>query len=99
MCIRDRNYEDWFASTSTTRIGHMEYYEDTTGSPYFDTNISVGYDITDDAYVAITATNVFDSFPDKDAGLGGSSSNPFYVNARIYPIMGPAVSIVLQASF
>ena len=93
------SYEDWFASTSTTRIGHMNYYEDTKGSPYFDTNVTVGYDINDDTYVMLSASNIFDSFPDKDAGLGGSSSNPFYVNARIYPIMGPAISLTLQTTF
>jgi hypothetical protein len=47
----------------------------------------------------MTAGNIFDSFPDKDAGLGGSSSNPFYVNGRIYPIMGPSISLTLQATF
>ena len=77
----------------------MNYYEDTKGSPYFDTNVTVGYDINDDTYVMLTASNIFDSFPDKDSGLGGSSSNPFYVNARIYPIMGPAISLTLQTTF
>ena len=93
------SYEDWFASTSTTRIGHMNYYENTKGSPYFDTNLTVGYDINDDTVIFMTAGNIFDSFPDKDAGLGGSSSNPFYVNGRIYPIMGPSISLTLQATF
>ena len=38
------------ASLSTLRVGHMEGY-DGTKSPYFDTNVAVSYDVTQDSYV------------------------------------------------
>jgi outer membrane receptor protein involved in Fe transport len=83
---------DWSASLSISRIGHVNYLEDTKGSPYFNTNITAYYEIADDMFVGVTANNIFDAFPDRDAAYGGSSYYPFFVNANLYPITGPAVS-------
>ena len=90
---------DWSASISVSRIGHVNYIEDTKGSPYFSTNLTVGYDISDDMYIAVVGNNIFDAFPDRDAAYGGSSYYPFFVNANLYPITGPAVSAVFSARF
>jgi outer membrane receptor protein involved in Fe transport len=90
---------DWSASISVSRIGHVNYVEDTKGSPYMSTNLTVGYDINDDMYVAIVGNNIFDQFPDRDAAYGGSSYYPFHVNANLYPITGPSINAVFQMSF
>ena len=90
---------DWSASLSISRIGHVNYIEDTKGSPYFNTNITAYYEIADDMFVGVTANNIFDAFPDRDAAYGGSSYYPFFVNANLYPITGPAVSAVFSARF
>ena len=90
---------DWSASLSISRIGHVNYLEDTKGSPYFNTNITAYYEIADDMFVGVTANNIFDAFPDRDAAYGGSSYYPFFVNANLYPITGPAVSAVFSARF
>ena len=90
---------DWSASLSISRIGHVNYIEDTKGSPYFNTNITAYYEIADDMFVGLTANNIFDAFPDRDAAYGGSSYYPFFVNANLYPITGPAVSAVFSARF
>jgi outer membrane receptor protein involved in Fe transport len=63
------------------------------------TNLTVGYDINDDMYVAIVGNNIFDQFPDRDAAYGGSSYYPFHVNANLYPITGPSINAVFQMSF
>ena len=90
---------DWSASLSISRIGHVNYIEDTKGSPYFNTNITAYYEIADDMFVGLTANNIFDAFPDRDAAYGGCSYYPFFVNANLYPITGPAVSAVFSARF
>ena len=66
---------------------------------YFNTNITAYYEIADDMFVGVTANNIFDAFPDRDAAYGGSSYYPFFVNANLYPITGPAVSAVFSARF
>ena len=91
--------QDWSASISVSRIGHVNYVEDTKGSPYFTTNLTVGYDISDDMYVAVVGNNIFDAFPDRDAAYGGSSYYPFHVNANLYPITGPSINAIFQMSF
>ena len=90
---------DWSASISVSRIGHVNYIEDTKGSPYFSTNLTVGYDISDDMYIAVVGNNIFDAFPDRDAAYGGSSYYPFHVNANLYPITGPSINGVFQYRF
>ena len=90
---------DWSASISVSRIGHVNYIEDTKGSPYFSTNLTVGYDISDDMYIAIVGNNIFDAFPDRDAAYGGSSYYPFHVNANLYPITGPSINGIFQFRF
>ena len=50
-------------------------------------------------FVGLTANNIFDAFPDRDAAYGGSSYYPFFVNANLYPITGPALSAVFSARF
>ena len=90
---------DWSASLSISRIGHVNGFEDTKISPYFNTNVTAYYEIKDNMYVGLTANNIFDAFPDRDSAFGGSSANPFFVNARLYPITGPAVSAVFSARF
>ena len=90
---------DWSASLSISRIGHVNYLEDTKGSPYFNTNVTAYYEIRDNMFVGLTANNIFDAFPDRDAAYGGSSYYPFFVNANLYPITGPAVSAVFSARF
>ena len=90
---------DWSASISVSRIGHVNYIEDTKGSPYMETNLTVGYDVTDDIYVAVVGNNIFDQFPDRDAAYGGSSYYPFHVNANLYPITGPSVNLLFNMNF
>ena len=90
---------DWSASLSVSRIGHVNGFEDTKISPYFNTNVTAYYEIADNMFVGLTASNIFDAFPDRDSAFGGSSANPFFVNARLYPITGPAVSAVFSARF
>jgi outer membrane receptor protein involved in Fe transport len=93
------NLNDWSASISVSRIGHVNYVEDTKGSPYMETNLTVGYDVTDDIYVAVVGNNIFDQFPDRDAAYGGSSYYPFHVNANLYPITGPSVNLLFNMNF
>ena len=90
---------DWSASLSVSRIGHMNGFEDTKMSPYFSTNVTAYYEIMDDMYIGLSANNILDAFPDRDAAYGGSSANPFFVNANIYPIYGPSANLVFQARF
>ena len=91
--------EDWSASMSISRIGHVNYIEDTKGSPYMTTNLSVGYQINDDMNIALIGNNIFDQFPDRDAAYGGSSYYPFHVNANLYPITGPSINVQFQMQF
>ena len=93
------NLNDWSASISVSRIGHVNYVEDTKGSPYMETNLTVGYDVTDDIYVAVVGNNIFDQFPDRDSAYGGGSYYPFYVNANLYPITGPSVNLLFNMNF
>ena len=62
-------------------------------------NGKLAKEIADDMFVGVTANNIFDAFPDRDAAYGGSSYYPFFVNANLYPITGPAVSAVFSARF
>ena len=90
---------DWSASTSTLRVGHMEGY-DGTKSPYFDTNLSISYDITQDSYIGFTVTNIFDSIPDSDSAYdNGSSFYPYGFNSFRYPRFGPQAYLAYQLRF
>ena len=55
---------DWGAGMSVLRVGHMEYLDGSKGSPYFNTNVTVNYDLTQDSFLAFTVTNLFDAIPD-----------------------------------
>ena len=91
---------DWSASMSTLRVGHMEGNDGETKSPYFDTNIAVGYDITPESFVSLTVTNVFDSIPDTDAAYDqGSSFYPYGFNSFRYPRFGPQAFLTYQVRF
>ena len=90
---------DWRASTSTLRVGHMEGY-DGTKSPYFDTNLSIRYDLTQDSYIGFTVTNIFDSIPDSDSAYdNGSSFYPYGFNSFRYPRFGPQAYLAYQLRF
>ena len=90
---------DWGASLSTLRVGHMEGF-DGTKSPYFDTNVAVSYDITQDSYVGLTITNVFDAIPDSDAAYDtGSSFYPYGFNSFRYPRFGPQAYLSYNLRF
>ena len=91
---------DWSASMSTLRVGHMEGNDGETKSPYFDTNIAVGYDLTPESFVSLTVTNVFDSIPDTDAAYDqGSSFYPYGFNSFRYPRFGPQAFLTYQVRF
>ena len=91
---------DWSASTSTLRVGHMEGYYGKTMSPYFDTNVAVGYDITPESFISLTVTNVFDSIPDTDVAYDqGSSFYPYGFNSFRYPRFGPQAFLTYQLRF
>ena len=91
---------DWYASTSTLRVGHMEGYYGKTMSPYFDTNVTVGYDITQDSFISLTVTNVFDQIPDTDVAYDqGSSFYPYGFNSFRYPRFGPQAFLTYQIRF
>ena len=91
---------DWSASMSTLRVGHMEGNDGETKSPYFDTNIAVGYDITPESFVSLTVTNVFDSIPDTDEAYDqGSSFYPYGFNSFRYPRFGPQAFLTYQVRF
>ena len=90
---------DWGASLSTLRVGHMEGY-DGTKSPYFDTNVALSYDVTQDSYVGLTITNVFDAIPDSDAAYDtGSSFYPYGFNSFRYPRFGPQAYLSYNLRF
>ena len=73
---------DWGAGMSVLRVGHMEYLDGSTGSPYFNTNVTVNYDLTQDSFLAFTVTNLFDAIPDTDAPYDrGSSFYPYGFNS------------------
>ena len=91
---------DWSASASVLRIGHMNFSDGTVGSPYFDTNVAVGYDITQDSFVSFTINNLFDAIPDSDLAYdNGSSFYPYGFNSFRYPRFGPSAYIAYQAKF
>ena len=90
---------DWGASLSTLRVGHMEGF-DGTKSPYFDTNVALSYDVTQDSYVGLTITNVFDAIPDSDAAYDtGSSFYPYGFNSFRYPRFGPQAYLSYNLRF
>ena len=91
---------DWSASTSTLRVGHMEAGGGRKMSPYFDTNVAVGYDITPESFISLTVTNVFDSIPDTDPAYDtGSSFYPYGFNSFRYPRFGPQAFLTYQLRF
>ena len=91
---------DWGASMSTLRVGHMEGNDGRTKSPYFDTNVALSYDITQDSYIGLTITNVFDSIPDSDDAYDtGSSFYPYGFNSFRYPRFGPQAYLSYQVRF
>jgi hypothetical protein len=91
---------DWSASASVLRIGHMNFSDGTVGSPYFDTNVAVGYDITQDSFVSFTINNLFDAIPDSDLAYDtGSSFYPYGFNSFRYPRFGPSAYIAYQMKF
>ena len=91
---------DWSASASVLRIGHMNFSDGTVGSPYFDTNVAVGYDITQDSFVSFTINNLFDAIPDSDLAYdNGSSFYPYGFNSFRYPRFGPSAYIAYQMKF
>jgi outer membrane receptor protein involved in Fe transport len=91
---------DWRASTSTLRVGHMEGLDGSTVSPYFDTNVSVGYSITQESSVSLQVTNIFDAIPDTDVSYDqGSSFYPYGFNTFQYPRFGPQVFLNYSLRF
>ena len=91
---------DWGAGLSVLRVGHMEYLDGSKGSPYFNTNVTVNYDLTQDSFLAFTVTNLFDAIPDTDASYdSGSSFYPYGFNSFQYPRFGPEAYLVYQMRF
>ena len=91
---------DWSVSTSTLRVGHLEGSAGKTMSPYFDTNLAVGYDLSQDSFLSLTVTNIFDAIPDTDAYYDtGSSFYPYGFNSFRYPRFGPQAFLTYQLRF
>ena len=91
---------DWGAGLSVLRLGHMEYSDGSKGSPYFNTNVTVNYDLTQDSFLAFTVTNLFDAIPDSDDAYDtGSSFYPYGFNSFRYPRFGPEAYLVYQMRF
>ena len=94
------NRGDWGAGVSVLRVGHMEAIDGNKLSPYFNTNFTVNYDVTQDSFVAFTVTNVFDAIPDSDDAYDtGSSFYPYGFNSFRYPRFGPEAYLVYQMRF
>ena len=94
------NRGDWGAGMSVLRLGHMEYDDGTKGSPYFNTNLTVNYDLTQDSFLAFTVTNLFDAIPDTDDAYDtGSAFYPYGFNSFRYPRFGPEAYLVYQMRF
>ena len=94
------NRGDWGAGMSVLRVGHMEYSDGSKGSPYFNTNLTVNYDLTQDSFLAFTVTNLFDAIPDSDDAYDtGSSFYPYGFNSFQYPRFGPEAYLVYQMRF
>jgi len=94
------NRGDWGAGLSVLRVGHMEYDDGSKGSPYFNTNVTVNYDLTQDSFLAFTVTNLFDAIPDSDDAYDtGSSFFPYGFNSFRYPRFGPEAYLVYQMRF
>ena len=90
---------DWGAGMSVLRVGHMETYS-RKASPYFNTNLTVNYDLTQDSFIAFTVTNLFDAIPDSDDAYdSGSSFYPYGFNSFRYPRFGPEAYLVYQMRF
>jgi outer membrane receptor protein involved in Fe transport len=91
---------DWAVNTSILRVGHMNFSDGTVSSPYFDTNLSVSYDITQDSYIGLQVTNLFDAIPDSDLAYdNGSSFYPYGFNSFRYPRFGPSAYISYNLKF
>jgi len=91
---------DWAVNTSILRVGHMNFSDGTVGSPYFDTNLSVSYDITQDSYIGLQITNLFDAIPDSDLAYdNGSSFYPYGFNSFQYPRFGPSAYLSYNLKF
>ncbi len=94
------NRGDWGAGVSVLRVGHMEALDGNKLSPYFNTNFTVNYDLTQDSFLAFTVTNVFDAIPDSDDAYDtGSSFYPYGFNSFRYPRFGPEAYLVYQMRF
>jgi len=94
------NRGDWGAGVSVLRVGHMEAIDGNKLSPYFNTNFTVNYDVTQDSFLAFTVTNVFDAIPDSDDAYDtGSSFYPYGFNSFRYPRFGPEAYLVYQMRF
>lgn len=93
------SYGDWYVGGSTYRIGHAEGY-DGKKSPYLETSLVVGYELTDKSSISVSVQNLFNSYPDKDASYNsGSSYYPFGVNQFIYPLLGRQLYVTYQVRF
>ena len=91
---------DWAVNTSILRVGHMNFSDGTVGSPYFDTNLSISYDITQDSYIGFQVTNLFDAIPDSDLAYdNGSSFFPYGFNSFQYPRFGPSAYLSYNLKF
>ena len=91
---------DWAVNTSILRVGHMNFSDGTVGSPYFDTNLSISYDITQDSYIGFQVTNLFDAIPDSDLAYdNGSSFYPYGFNSFQYPRFGPSAYLSYNLKF
>ena len=91
---------DWGAGVSVLRVGHMEGNDGVKNSPYFNTNFTVNYDLSQDSFLAFTVTNVFDAIPDSDDAYDtGSSFYPYGFNSFQYPRFGPEAYLVYQMRF
>ena len=94
------NRGDWGAGMSVLRLGHMEYSDGSKGSPYFNTNVTVNYDLTQDSFLAFTVTNLFDAIPDSDDVYDTADSfYPYGFNSFRYPRFGPEAYLVYQMRF
>ena len=93
------SYGDWYVGGSVYRIGHMEGF-DGKKSPYLETSMVLGYELTDKSTISMNVQNLFNAYPDKDASYNsGSSYYPFGVNPFIYPLLGRQLYIVYEVRF
>ena len=93
------SYGDWYVGGSVYRIGHAEGF-DGKKSPYLETSLVVGYELTDKSSISVNVQNLFDSYPDKDASYNsGSSYYPFGVNPFLYPLLGRQLYVTYELRF